>query len=67
MKEIRLILKERTNKVFLFHQIEARMLLSKIVQNLNLRLVPEQDFGIYDQLVIKPKGHCANYITIRRK
>ncbi|KAJ8045095.1 Cholesterol 24-hydroxylase [Holothuria leucospilota] len=50
-----------------FAMIEARMLLSKILQKLNLRLVPEQDFGIYEELVIKPKGHCANYITIRRK
>lgn len=50
-----------------FAMIEARMFLSKILQNLNLRLVPEQDFGIYEELVIKPKGHCANYITIRRK
>lgn len=29
--------------------------------------MPNQDFGIYDQLTIRPSGDCANYISLRNK
>ncbi|PIK62667.1 putative cholesterol 24-hydroxylase [Apostichopus japonicus] len=50
-----------------FAMIEARVILCKILQKLDFKLVPNQDFGIYDQLTIRPSGDCANYISLRNK
>ncbi|KAJ8045529.1 Cholesterol 24-hydroxylase [Holothuria leucospilota] len=50
-----------------FALIEARIILCKILQKFNFQLVPDQSFGIFDELTIKPIGGCANYISFREK
>ncbi|KAJ8045987.1 Cholesterol 24-hydroxylase [Holothuria leucospilota] len=49
-----------------FALIEARVILAKLYQNYDFKLDPTQSFGILDQITLKPKGQCMNYIYSRQ-
>ncbi|KAJ8045983.1 Cholesterol 24-hydroxylase [Holothuria leucospilota] len=49
-----------------FALIEARVILAKLYQNYDFKLDPTQSFEIVDQLTLKPKGQCMNYIYSRQ-
>ncbi|KAJ8045974.1 Cholesterol 24-hydroxylase [Holothuria leucospilota] len=49
-----------------FALIEARVILAKLYQNYDFKLDPTQSFEILDQLTLKPKGQCMNYIYSRQ-
>lgn len=50
-----------------FALIESRVVLAKLLQKLNFRLVPGQNLGVRERLTLKPAGDCLNYITLRAK
>ncbi|XP_022087544.1 cholesterol 24-hydroxylase-like isoform X2 [Acanthaster planci] len=47
-----------------FALIEARVILAKLLKKFNFKLVPGQGFEILQELTLKPKGRCKNYITL---
>ncbi|XP_038073597.1 cholesterol 24-hydroxylase-like [Patiria miniata] len=48
-----------------FALIEARLIMSRLLQTFNFRLVPGQPRGdVLQEILIKPKGRCKNYITL---
>ncbi|PIK62666.1 putative cholesterol 24-hydroxylase isoform X2 [Apostichopus japonicus] len=50
-----------------FALIEARVVLVKLFQKLNLKLVPGQKLGMVDRLTMRPSSQCLHYITERSK
>lgn len=50
-----------------FALIEARVILAKLYQNFDFKLDPTQSFEILDQLTLKPKGLCRNFIYNKQK
>ena len=44
-------------------QIEARILLAKLLQNFRFSLVPKQNLGYIVETTLKPKDGCQVFIT----
>ncbi|XP_033637695.1 cholesterol 24-hydroxylase-like [Asterias rubens] len=47
-----------------FALIEARVLLARLLHKFTFDLVPGQGYGILDQVTLKPKGRCRNYLSL---
>ncbi|XP_038072756.1 cholesterol 24-hydroxylase-like [Patiria miniata] len=47
-----------------FALIEARVLLAKLLQKFNFTLLPGQEHALLEDITLKPKYGCKNYITL---
>ena len=45
-------------------QIEARVLLAKLLHKFTFDLVPGQGHELLEEMTIKPMGRCRNYIRL---
>ncbi|KAJ8045530.1 Cholesterol 24-hydroxylase [Holothuria leucospilota] len=50
-----------------FALVEARVVLTKLLQKLKFQLVPGQNFGITERLTLKPADDCRHYLLPREK
>ena len=52
---------------FQFFQIEAKLLLGKIVQRFNIHIDPTQSFEVMETTSLKPKDGCRCALSLREK
>ena len=50
-----------------FCQIEAKILLGKIVQKFNIHIDTTQSFEVMETATLKPKDGCRFALTLRKK
>ncbi|XP_787104.4 cholesterol 24-hydroxylase [Strongylocentrotus purpuratus] len=48
-----------------FAMIEAKVVICKLIQQLEFQLVPNQSFEFVQEVTLKPKDGCKSYITMR--